>query len=180
MANKNKKICSPEPKDISIPRSELPDYLYKNEPIVVSFSFKTAFLCCNLGDFNNFLKDEADFVCQFRGLTKMLRSIGSKKMNELTESNGYRHCHKASRQDFAMDIIRNLCERYPNGDDYYQQNFEGEDIHQIGLNDSLRLYGIKEKNVFKVVFIDWFHSFDYSQPHNQRNLRNYKFEPVKD
>lgn len=183
MAKKVKNTINVQKKVVTVKEDEIPTYLYTNEKAVIDFSSKISFYCCEEGDFNNYLKNEIDFIQNFRLLQKLLNEIKSRPLNELNQAHGYRHCHIASSQPLAQNIIKKLCSQISDNPEtckeYYSQNFEDEEIHQIGIQDGIRVYGIKHSNIFSVTFIDWFHTFDYDEAYNQRNLKHYKFEPMK-
>lgn len=177
---KNKKQVvnniTPETKTIKLTNdNEVSDYLYKNKPVSIDFSYKTSFCSCEDDQFNNYLRNANDFIFQIRNLSKLLIGLSGKSLSELIPPNTtYRHCHQADHQQRAQNIIKRLCKN----EDYYKQNFENEKIFQLGIADSLRLYGTIKQNIFSVAFIDYFHTYDFDQTLNKRKIESCRFCPM--
>lgn len=194
MGNRNRipNTSKSESKQIPVVQiAHLDNYLYQNKCVTVDFSLQSAFVSCKRDlqkvrrtngtwkerSFNNFLSDNDDFIESFRDTLLTVQKLSSHTMFELIKESNFRHCHKADDQEFAKAITEEIYKTL-NKTDTYKQNIEEEVIYQIGFQDSIRLYGIVKGNVFKVTFIDYFHTFDYDERYNTRNVKHYKFCPV--
>ena len=72
----------------------LDDYLRKNRPIIFDFSLKDVFRSIQTNDFDNFLKDEQDFIEKFKELMTMVSKLSQYSASELFGKTDFRHCHK--------------------------------------------------------------------------------------
>ena len=157
----------------------IPDKSYQNEKAVFDFSFDGAFRSADHGDFNNYLKDEKDFVENFRIVMKNVTLLSRETLNELIISTGYRHCHKldGKEDDIAREVIKRLFG--VNRTVAYEQEIGDDLLFQVGIQDGVRIIGTIKGNIFRVYIIDYFHSLDFNQTKNTRNAKkNYKFCPM--
>lgn len=159
---------------------ELSSELYKKKNIVFDVSFKGCFHSVDEHSFNNCLKDASDFVSQYRVCVSNLQDLSGHTIYELMSSGGFRHCHdiKGDSAVKALDVIKELCRKTGLSDRYFEQNIENETIWQLGHADSPRFFGIVNGNVFRLLFIDYFHDLSYNETRNNRNTKNYKFCPI--
>ena len=135
--------------------------------IVFDFSMGLAFNSCTVGDFNNFLKSETDFVDKFRQILTAVHKLSEKTVAELFDTgSGYRHCH--SVQDKESAVLTVLKKLYGFDDDFLTQNYGGEKFYQAGLEKGVRFIGTIAGNVFRIHIVDYFHDL---YPDDRRNIR---------
>lgn len=167
----------PEHTIAGVPEKTVKEDIFKQWNITFDLSFKGCFCSVKEQDFNNFLKDEKDFAVQHKKLVDILNKLSEHTMNELISNGNYAHCHTASDEK-AYRIIKNICEKIGLSNMYFEQNIGSEKIYQLGINDSVRIFGTVNGNVFRLLFIDYFHEFFPDQRRNERNGKNYKFCPM--
>lgn len=175
----SRKISNTKNPKASVKAIVSPDKSYQDEKAVFDFSFNRAFYSINYGDFNNYLKDEKDFVENFRILMKNVTLLSENTLNDLIVSSKYRHCHKLDGKEdgIAREIIkRSFGETRTVA---YEQEIGDDLLFQVGLQDGVRIIGTIKGNIFRVYIVDYFHSLDFNQTKNSRNAkRNYKFCPM--
>lgn len=181
--NKQKKIINnKEPrKAISdFSKSELSSELYKNNYIAFDLSFKGCFYSVNKKFFNNCLKDADDFVIRYRECMNALNKLSGHTIEELMLNAGFRHCHPLETKDEkkAHKIIKELCRKAEVDDSYIQQNIGAETIFQIGYEGSARFFGLCDGNIFRLLFIDYFHDYFPDERRNERNLKKHNYCPM--
>lgn len=164
----------------SLNRSNINSFLYKEYDFIVDFSFEGAYVSCKNSDFNNFLKDEKEFILKHRALMNDVQKLSGHKLSELLNGN-YRHCHKVSEGDVrrAKEIIKTVFSQLNKDAAFFEQLIECEDIYQIGLESEIRLFGTIQGNTFRVYFIDYYHNFNYDAKRNTRNKKLCNFCPTK-
>lgn len=151
---------------------------YKKKTAVFDFSFIGVFQAVEIREFNNFTKDATDYIKQLRVMMKNVSKLSQKTLNELVVGGSYRHCHKIDDDNDALarDIIRTLFNA--NSLSNYDQELGDEGLYQLGLQDGVRFIGTINGNIFRVYFVDYFHSLYPDERRNERNLRNYNFCPM--
>ena len=144
------------------------------------FRLRDVFCSINESEFNNCLKDSEDFAIQYKCCMNSINKLSSHTLHELMDGKGFRHCHKVSddKEDKAYRIIKKLCEKVEMPENYFEQNVGSESVFQIGFEGSARFFGTIKGNIFRLLFVDYFHSFSYEERYNQRNLKNYKYCPM--
>lgn len=180
MRKKIKNSFTPDKKvDNTIDSRSLDFYLYNNSNLIIDFSFEGAFVSCKQGDFNNYLQNNNEFIQKFRKMMNDVQKLSQKEPNAIFNSGEYRHCHKTKKEQSAAGIIKKIFQIIGKDDNCFNQEIEGEDIYQIGLQSEIRLFGIIKGNVFRVYFIDYCHDFAFDQAKNARNRKNCKFCAIK-
>lgn len=154
--------------------------LYKHWNITFDLSFIGCFYSIRENYFNNCLKDECDFVQQYKKCMTTLNKLSTHTINELISTQGFRHCHQicGENEKKAYKIIKKLCEKTQLDDSYFEQNIGSESIFQLGYEGSARFFGTIRGNTFRLFFIDYFHDFYDDERRNDRNLKNYKYCPM--
>lgn len=145
----------------------LDDYLKKNRPIVFDFSLMDVFRSVQTNDFDNFLKDEHDFIEKFKELMTMVSKLSQYSVSEIFSKTEFRHCHKIEdKEEIVLTMLRKKFD-----DSTVKQKFEGEEFYQAGYEKGVRVIGTLKGNVFSVVLVDYFHDL---YPDNRRNIRSKK------
>lgn len=177
MAKKKiKNTTQPDKKvENAISIKDIDSHLYKNSNLVIDFSFEGAFVSCKTGAFNNYLQDSKEFIEKFRAIMLDVTNLSQKSPNKIFPSGEYKHCHKASYEDTATSIIKEIFNKIGKNDLHFEQEIGGEEIFQIGLQSEVRLFGTVRGNVFRVYFVDYYHDFEYDQRRNERNKKICKF-----
>ena len=150
------------------------NYLYKERQLIVDFSFEGSFSSCKIGDYNNCLISPNQFIEKFRFLMKDVKNLSEKTLGYLIENGGYRHCHKVSDEEKALNIIKTVFKNFDK-ENSYEQEVGGEEIFQLGMQSEIRVIGIIKGNIFRVHFIDYHHDFDYDQKRNIMNKKHCNF-----
>lgn len=172
-------IKPPEKRIVGVPEGELLSELYKCWHIVFDLSFKGCFCSIDESDFNNCLKDAEDFAIQYRDCMNSINKLSSHTLHELIDGRGFRHCHLIDTDEKkAYKIIKKICDKVNLDDSYFKQNIESESVFQIGFEGPVRFFGTIKGNVFRLLFVDYFHDFSYDERYNQRNPKNYKYCPM--
>jgi len=170
----NKRInntTEPNKKIENISSAEIDSHLYKSQNMVVDFSFEGSFVSCKVGDFNNYLKDNQEFIQKFREIVRDVHNLSQKTIRYLMSESGYRHCHEATNETKALNIVKSIFGIIEKDEKSLEQTIGGERIYQIGLESEIRLFGTVSGNVFRVYFVDYYHDYEYNQRKNIRNKR---------
>lgn len=159
---------------------EISSGLYKQWNIVFDLSFKGCFYSVDELEFNNCFKNSDDFVQKYKKCMTTFHKLSEHTIHSLISDRNFRHCHNLTvdNERKAYKIIKKLCEKAGLSKSYFEQNVGSEKIYQIGFEDSIRVFGTIRANIFRVLFIDYFHHFDFTQQKNERNLKYYKFCPM--
>lgn len=151
--------------------------------VIVDFSkFPFCFRNTKCKKYTNMLKDENEFFEKFKELIeKLLPHICSKTFDELI--NDRMHCHIIKSEDMKLvyEVVGEMVSKWnPDIDveEFLKQNLDGEKIWQLGF-ESIRLIGIREDNLFHVLFIDYYHLIYPSVKYNDKDYKKYKFEVIK-
>lgn len=172
-------------KDINIGADSLRNV--KDSKIVIDLSSETAWTCvtCKTVSFTNKLKSSSHFLKMHKSLFEEV--IPFLQNNTVANINKLNHCHiEIDKLDKISKIFRAILEtKYKNnGDSFINNKFDSlfvqHDIYQLGLNNSIRLYGYFDGFIFKVLFIDYHHLIWDSVKHNQHDFMQYTFEPHGD
>lgn len=157
--------------------------------VIINFSrFPFCFRCIQVKKygFTNYLKDNIDFFDKFKELNEhIIPSFVNQNFEVLSQG---RHAHPIRNSDkeylVIKEILKKLCMDYNNytKDEefelWFEQNINDYQIWQLGNIGGIRLFGIRNMNVFNVLFIDYHHLLYASQKHNQINYANYNFCPI--
>lgn len=155
--------------------------LVDEEGIIVDFSQKTAFYSCKIGRYTNFLKEHDDFI-EFRKelFGEALQYFKGKTFSEL----GYKGSHTHVIDDKEkLNLIEKILKELVltcNPDlkkeliDKIVDNYMQE-IWQLGYKQGLRLIGVRTKNIFTVLFIDYHHLIYPSIKHNTNDVLKYDY-----
>lgn len=165
-------------RNISI--SELSTHLYQNREVVFDLSFPCALCSCRVYGFDNFLKNERDFIDKFREIQQLFDDLSGHTLHELIDDNIFRHCHKvaADKQKIAKEAIGKLMTQHVGEYASFgmiEQNIDGEELFQIGTTNATRLIGTLLGNVFKILLVDYYHNLHSSSGYNTRTKTTYKF-----
>lgn len=150
---------------------DIDSYLYKNKKLVIDFSFEGAFVSCKKGEFNNFLKDNNEFIEKLRYVMSDIQKLSEKLLSELIAGGEYSHCHKTKNEEKAIDIIKEIFNVIGKKEKDFEQVIGGEEIFQLGLQSEIRLFGTISGNMFRVYFVDYYHDFEFDKRRNTRNKK---------
>lgn len=178
MCKRINNTTEPSNKVESIP-GEIDSILYKKQKMVIDFSFEGSFVSCSVGDFDNYLYSNEDFIQKFRELATDVQKLSQKPIYTLMSDKGFRHCHKVDDEKKALRIIKAIFDELDMDESAFEQIVGGESIYQIGLESAIRYFGTYKGNIFKIFFIDYFHDFEYDQRRNSRNKKYCKFCAMK-
>ena len=152
------------------------------ETIIINFAkFPFCFRTATTRDFTNKLKDEKQFADKFKDLLEKLLPHVYQKTFEEYMSNDY-HCHIIGKKDndkierinrVVSELVKNWNPGI-NADDFIKQNLEGEVLWQLGIG-SIRLIGIRRKNILDVLFIDYHHLIYPSVKYNDKEYSRNNF-----
>ncbi|MBP2032712.1 hypothetical protein J2Z42_001386 [Clostridium algifaecis] len=173
---KNTKEPSRKVKNINV--EDINSYLYKERNLVIDFSFEGAMISCKKGEFNNFLKDNNEFIKKLRYLMSDIQKLSQKSLSELIPAGNYPHCHKTKYEQKAMEVIREIFNIIGKDDSHFEQVIGGEEIFQLGFQSEIRLFGTISANVFRVYFVDYYHDFEFDERRNTRNKKYCVFCPI--
>lgn len=162
---------------------------FNNSNIIVDFSrFPFCFRTTRVEKFTNKLKDNCQFCEKLNNLfEKVIPHVSNYSFDNIYQ-NTQNHSHiilpKDSQYGLIKNIVKNLCAEYFNYDEkdfelFYQNNLNDYDVWQIGISGGIRLIGIRNLNVFSVLFIDYHHLIYPDKNHNQENYDKYTFCPMK-
>lgn len=159
----------------TIEAGELETYLYKKLPLIVDISFKGAFVSKDVHNFNNYLQNQKSFASEFADMQKLISKLSEHTAYELIRD--YKHCHEihGKEYDTAQDVIQHIYSHINYSEDVYIQQVKTESLYQLGFEGSIRLIGTLHGNVFRLMFVDWYHSLYYAEKYNKRNLKQYKY-----
>lgn len=172
---KIKNTTTPNLKVEHIPINDINSHLYKNQKMVVDFSFEGVFVSCKTGDFDNYLKDNQEFILKFRDMVQDVYNLSQKTICQLMTDRGFSHCHPVSDEGKALNVIKSIFDMLGKNTNAFDQVVGGENIYQIGLQSPIRIFGTVDGNVFRAYFIDYHHDFEYDQRRNERNKKLCKF-----
>lgn len=157
-----------------------PNNDYKMKPAVLDFSFIGSLQSVEVREFNNYTKNPNDYISCLRNMIKNVSILSEKTLNELITGGSYKHCHKITDNEdiLARDVIRKLFDS--NNLHTYDQEIGDMELYQLGCQDGVRFVGtiVVNSNIFRVYFVDYFHSLYPDQKQNKRNLNHYKFCPM--
>lgn len=162
----------------NIPDNIRETYSYNKNKTIIDFSFPGAFISCECGKFNNYLKDKDNYIDKFRKLMCEVKNLSDFTLYELINNGRSRHCHQVPKEDEnkASNIIKEIFNVInENNKDAFDQEIGAESIYQLGLQSEIRIFGTIKGNVFRVYFIDYFHDFNFDQRRNERNKKHCKF-----
>lgn len=161
------------------PKSTDVDHYSQN--IIVDYSFKTIWVSTSIDKFTNYICDKDEFFkfhyMIFSKLTAELSSISRKELRTR-----FPHSRNLNDNDIKkiMPILRALLkkqnETYTEKDitDAINQNISEEQLFQIG-HSSVRMIGYFNKNIFKVLFFDYYHLINSDQHYNDHDYSKYDF-----
>lgn len=160
------------------------------QKIVIDFQYEFALCGIKEGDFCNFLRDEKEYILyNIHIISKMVSEISKKNIEELRTNSNY-HTHQIKEQNKREKIKKILksiiMKYYNNSDKKYAEDyiinigFEMNDIWQISCPDSkgIRIIGFLHGNIFKVLFIDYFHLIYPDAKNNTKNISKNNFCPI--
>ncbi len=165
-------------KKIDVKSTEVDSY---SQNIIVDYSFKTIWVSVTVDEFTNYLCSKEEFFkfhyMIFSKLTFELSGISRKELF-------VKFPHSRTLKDYDLKkitpILRALLKKqndaYSEKDitDAINQNISEEQLYQIGHN-SMRVIGYFKKNVFKVLFFDYYHLINPDKNYNESDYSSYSF-----
>lgn len=145
----------------------------KPKMLVFDFSSPSAWRSCKMGEFNNYLSGEVEFVEKFRDVIKLIQTLSSHKPTEVFNSGSFKHCHAVP--DEKSKLVATLLSSKLG---ISEQIVEGETLLQAGIDGGLRVIGACTDNVFYVYLIDYNHSLHPDERKNRTSKANMKFCPI--
>lgn len=152
----------------------------ENNKIVLDFSLPIVWASGRNSDFCNFLPNDIEFFKRHKVIFDDITS----KVSECTFDNLYTvssHCHSVTGE--ALHRIKNAmidvykCKKSCSRDvakEYVNQIIDGQEIFQIGILGSTRIFCIKEReHHLKVILIDYHHLIYPDIKHNGIDTRGY-------
>lgn len=154
--------------------------------IIVDFSSKTAFYSCKVKYFTNFYKSHEEFISLRRELFgQALTYFGDNTLDKLASNSKSTHTHPIKEKDkleLIEDILRTLLKKInPNVPTHLIQHKVDdymEEIWQLGFNQGIRLIGIRNNNIFKVLFIDHQHLIYPNVKFNDKDVMSFNYCPM--
>lgn len=157
--------------------------------VIVNFSkFPFCFRCTNIKkyDYTNYLSGEKEFF-------KSLKTIFEKEVPFFCEntfsdlqkkSHGHAIMSNTKEYQIVKEVIKKIVMDFKNFKNdsefemWFNQNINDYYIWQLGQTGGIRLIGIRNLNVFNVLFIDYHHLIFPDVKNNQKNYSKYKFCPI--
>lgn len=152
--------------------------------IIFDFSCPTAFYSCNIkNQFTNLLKNPKEFVDIRRTIFgEALPHFNKTNINELERDKKNTHTHVISDSKIGLveKILTELFRIVYNSKeiDKIVNNYISGDIWQIGYKKGLRFIGVRNDNIFNVLFIDYHHLLEPDKNYNQPDYYKYKYCPM--
>ncbi len=161
-------------KDEEITTEKLNSYLYKNEKLVIDFSFEYVFTSGKSGDLDNYLHDKDEFLDKLKDLFNNVTKLSKHTAQDLINNYGFRHCHNIdeSKRSRCVKLISKVLENYNKSPDYILQLVEGETLYQLAYETSVRMIGLLNGNRFRVLFLDYHHNLYPDEHRNTRPRQN--------
>lgn len=158
---------------------------YEDEAkIIVDFSSPTAFYSCRIDKFTNFCESHEAFI-KFRKMLfgEALKYFSQHTFDELSRSKGsHTHIIDSKKIDLIEKILMELLKKESSGTSerilQERVNEYIEEVWQLGYKQGLRLIGIRKRNIFRVLFIDYHHLIHSDIKHNNRDVKGYNYCPM--
>ena len=165
-------------------------YNTDNDKIFIDFSrFNFCFRCVTINNYTNKLKDYNEFLVNFKIIVeKDIPFFSQYTFDEINKkSNKHSHNVKQNTKEYLniIDIVKELYTSMNNGN-FNERDFElfmynhinDYNIWQLGVSSGIRMFGIRNSNIFHVLFIDYHHLIYPSIKYNDENYLLNKFCPM--
>jgi len=128
------------------------------------------YISINSATFTNKLKDETEYAKKMKSVYKCVDHFQNMKISELQNAD---HCHPIKADGSEGKQIIKVLEKYK---DLYPdiEKYDGianeepeEEFFQLKSDGGIRLIGILEGRIFKLLFIDFYHQLYYDEKRNQ-------------
>lgn len=159
-----------------------PEFAGAGSGFAFDVSFPGLYYSVECGNFNNFLKDENQFIEKFKDIRRFLDKTNAKDFQkELLGDTGMKHCHpvRDDKYNLAIECIKSSLVKHgnDNAEQMIDQMLEGEKLYQIGFEGGSRYIGTydSERRVFRLYLIDYHHKLYPKQRYNQYSTRDLKY-----
>lgn len=158
--------------------------------IYINFSqFPFCFRCVSFGNYTNKLRDSKQFFEYFkRTIEKDIPFYSQYTFSNITNASN-KHSHSipvnSKQYNLIIEIVKELYKSYKNNscserdlELFISNNISNYHIWQLGVSGGIRLIGIRNSNIFNVIFIDHHHLIYDDKNYNDKNYELYDFCPI--
>ncbi|MDO5714202.1 MAG: hypothetical protein Q4Q07_07210 [Tissierellia bacterium] len=161
-----------------------------SESFTIDLSFQGLYYSIAEDNFFNYLKNESNFIENFKKLRKLIVDLRNKNfLRELINDPGMRHCHiiDPQKEELVKKCIKKSLNKYYEEiscthdlETIISQTIGNEKLYQLGYEGTLRIIGTynEVRGIFKVFLIDYHHRVNYDQRRNNIDPRHYKYCPM--